>query len=246
MFHDWLGMRPEDLSLDEQDQLDADLSLAAMHRAELQLGLQLVDLPTTGRVITMADVREFGATLGETGGDEVNTTFRLVLYGATVLAVVMVGLSFFGGRAPEVSEEGVTLGEMRRALPTGQRGDPDAFGLSASAFYAGEMRTIQAGQSFQFGEEALLEIDVRGSGYCYLGIEGQDDTLFPMGGAHWFVTEGSWPLGGSDGQPLVTIRRPDESVVTLGALLCTDPVDGGYVEPAPEGCLHVTKTLRWD
>ena len=81
MYRDWIGIRPEDLAEANRNELEHDHGLAAVHRAELNLGLQLKGLPPTSRRLTLKDVSDYEMAMGPFVQEETRVVW---LYGVPI------------------------------------------------------------------------------------------------------------------------------------------------------------------
>ena len=85
MQQNWLGLRPDDLGEQERTQLERDLQLSAVHRAELNFGQHLEQLPYLGRVIVLDDIRTYAERMGPFSSGKKSLTW---LYGLPLVLVV--------------------------------------------------------------------------------------------------------------------------------------------------------------
>lgn len=248
MYRDWIGIRPEDLSEANRGELEHDHSLAAVHRAELNLGLQLKGLPPTSRILTLRDVYEYEAAYGPF----VQEARRgLWLYAVPVLIVSLVGITLLtlsnsGSRNP-LSEGGFLSDEIAIRTPT-MVGYPDAVSISIGAHQASGARALPQGATLRGFESAILTIHVAGTGFLSLYDLDESSLVYPVTPEPWFVLEGSWQIG--EDSPLLFPRSDFSSSRGFLAALCEEPVvviDYSLLrETLNEKCKIGEVNVRWE
>ncbi len=249
MYRDWIGIRPEDLSEANRNELEHDHGLAAIHRAELNLGLQLRGLPATSRLLTLKDVSDYETAMGPFVQEETRVAW---LYGVPVFVVCLAGLTLLilsnnGSRVP--FSEGGFLAEEVASRVSAMPGDPMGVSISIEAHQASGDRALPQMATLRGFESAKLTIHVAGSGYLRIYDLDESARLYPVDNEPWFVLEGSRVLGGDT--PLLFMPSEFSLSRNFLAALCEQPdvpVDLSAIADSftQEGCLYGTSEVRWE
>jgi len=249
VFRDWIGIRPEDLLDANRAELEHDHGLAAVHRAELNLGLQLKGLPATSRLLTMKDVSDYEAEMGPFLPQEGRSAW---LYGVPVMVVCLAGLVLLtisnkGARDP--LSEGGFLSEGIASIGQVIEGDPRRVSISIEAHQVSGDRSLPQGATLHGFESAKLTVHVAGTGYLSVYDLDESELVYPLNSEPWFVLEGSWLLG--EDSSLLFENSQYSSTRNFLAALCERPVvvvDLSAISEtlAEEGCRIGTTFVEWE
>ena len=232
MQQNWLGLRPEDLGDHERSQLERDLQLSAIHRAELTFGQNLEALPYLGRVIVFDDIRTYAERMGPFGTKKKSMTW---IYGLPLIAVVFGMLLFLAltndrGKVPVAASEGPALQPEYNFV-----GEPEAISITGWAVQSTGERPLVAGEEIQVNERLGLQVSVKGSGHVVVGNAGTGERLFPVDGLPLFYEEGAYKIGRRQGFQFFSFPA-GTGRVTLRAYSCVDPLPDWPAE-LPKGCV---------
>jgi hypothetical protein len=249
VYRDWIGIRPEDLTDANRTELEHDHGLAAVHRAELNLGLQLKGLPATSRRLSLRDVSDYEAEMGPFVQKEGRSTW---LYGVPVLVVCVAGLVLLtisnkGARSP--LSDGGFLADEYASRTQALAGDPRGVSISIDAHQASGDRALPQGATLRGFESAKLTVHVAGTGYLSVYDLDEPELVYPQNSEPWFVLEGSWQLG--DASPLLFENSQYSSSRNFLAALCerfvvVEELSAIDETLAEQGCLIGTTVVQWE
>ena len=230
MQQNWLGMRPEDLAEQERTMLERDLQLSAVHRAELNFGGQLANLPYLGRVIVLDDIRNYAERMGPFEPPKRPNPW---IYGIPLLVVVALMLIVMAvtNRKAQSPPEDAGSGVFQ-TNQMGLIGEPEGVLIGAFAKgLTGKKRPIDSGHSVYPSDCIEFNLQVKGNGHVLLGDVDTGQRLFPAGGTTMFIESGENRL------PYVYQLPVGANVVQLRVLFCSRPVLGeGFPEQVPADC----------
>lgn len=231
MQQNWLGLRPEDLGDQERSQLERDLQLSAIHRAELTFGQNLERLPYSGRVIVFDDIRTYAERMGPFAKKRKSMTW---LYGLPLVGIVfgmllILALTNNRGKVP-AGVKGITAPQPEYYLV----GEPEAISLTGWAVQATGERPLVEGEDIQVNENLGLQVSVKGSGHVVVGDLDRGQRLFPMDDLPLFFEEGAYKVGRQGFEFFDFSSRVGR--VKLRAVSCVDPMEG-WPAMVPQGCV---------
>lgn len=230
MQQNWLGMRPEDLSDQERTLLERDLQLSAVHRAELNFGDQLANLPYLGGVVVLDDVRNYAERMGPFEAPKRANTW---IYGLPILVVVALMLIVMAvSNRTAQSPPSVSRDSSAQIDQMALVGQPEGVLLEASARgLSGVERRIDSGHSVFASDRIAFAVQAKGTGHVVLGDVRTGERLFPDADRTMFVESGEQSL------PYVYQLPATEKSVELRVLFCSKPVPGDrFPQQVPEDC----------
>ena len=232
MQQNWLGLRPEDLGDHERTQLERDLQLSAIHRAELTFGQNLESLPYPGRVVVLDDIRTYADRMGPFSKKKRPMTwiYGLPLVGVVFGMLLILALTNQRGKNP-ATLDGVATPQPEYNLV----GEPEAVSITAWAVQRTGERPLIAGEDIQRSERLGLQVSVKGSGHVVVGDLNRAKRLFPVDGRPLFLEEGAYKVG-RDGFEFFDFGGRT-GPVALRALSCVDPVQN-WPAMVPQGCIY--------
>jgi len=237
MQQNWLGLRPEDLTDGDRTSLERDLQLSAVHRAELNFGGQLENLPYLGRVIVLDDVRNYSERMGPFSEKRRDKTwlYGLPLVLVVIIMVVSLALSNKGARDPVSVTSFLTNNSISPSSDL--TGEPLAVSLTVWADQSTGERPVTDGQEIQRAELLVLEVHVQGSGHVVIGEVYGGDRLYPLkADSELFFADksGVYRVGPRD-RPKRFGFPENVSRVQLRAYFCGQAIDG-FPASTPPGC----------
>jgi hypothetical protein len=240
MQQNWLGLRPEDLNDPDRTLLARDRKLSAVHRAELNFGMHLENLPYLGRVIVLDDVKNYAERMGPFSLPKRDRTwiFGLPL---VVVVVVMLGVMAFSNKA---GRDPLSQASFVQTTPpvTNDVGEPVAISMTAWAGQTTGSRPVTEGSEIQRTERLMLELHVQGDGHAVIGNVQTGERLFPLDNAAFFIKEGTHPVGR---QKAAVFHFSDSAEqIHLKSYFCPNPIDG-FPAKTPVGCQVAEFGLRF-
>ena len=230
MQQNWLGMRPEDLAEQERAMLERDLQLSAVHRAELNFGDQLANLPYLGGVVVLDDVRSYAEKMGPFQAPKRTNPW---IYGVPLLVVVALMLIVMAVSNRTAQNPPSKVSDAPAQVdPLTLVGEPEGVLLEASARgLSGSERRIDSGHSVFLSDRIAFTVQAKGSGHVLLGDVTAGTRLFPGSGRTVFIESGELAL------PFSYQFPADLKSVTLRVLFCSKPVSGeGFPQQVPADC----------
>lgn len=231
MQQNWLGLRPEDLGDADRTLLARDRKLSAVHRAELNFGLHLENLPYLGRVLVLDDVQNYAARMGPFSEAKKNRTWLLGLP-LVIVTVGMLGVMAFSNKA---GRDPLSQNSFVKNAPAVSIlvGEPGAISMTAWAGRATGSRPVIEGSAIQRAEGLMLELHVQGSGHAVIGNVQSGERLFPLDEDLFFIEEGTYRVGRDRAVVFRFAGSTDQ--IHLRTYFCTDPVEG-FPAVKPAGC----------
>ncbi len=244
MSESWLGLRPDELTVDQRRRLEEEPDLRERHVGELDLGRRLSLPPASSERPNVQDVfsrakyatQTFSRLQGTAGG-------RPLAVSLPILALV-AGLwvyTLIGGEMPWEGGGTQTPQTQRTADPLG---GPVGVRMSTVAVALMGMRPLQDGGVIETPESPQFSVQVTGNGYLViLDVTDGVRPLYPS------LDPSSWKVEDGVHKPAEDLRIPrpklDESKTrSYRALLCKRP-PWVMEKEMPEGCLFHDVTLTW-
>jgi hypothetical protein len=231
MQQNWLGLRPEDLSDAERTLLARDRKLSAVHRAELNFGMHLENLPYLGRVLVLDDVKNYAVRMGPFSEAKKDRSWLLGLP-LVLVVVAMGGVMAFSNKA---GRDPLSQSSFIQATPAVSKlvGEPGAVSMTAWAGHATGSRPVIEGSAIQRTEGLMLELHVRGSGHAVIGNVQSGERLFPLDEALFFIEDGTYRVGRKRAAVFRFTDSADQ--IHLRSYFCAAPVVG-FPLSLPAGC----------
>ena len=239
----WLGMRVEDLSVEQRQQIANDASTREAHLQEIELGRLLRLPPVVAERPNVNDVftRSSYAThaFSKLGAEDSRRSLLVTLPLLALVALLWI-YTLLGEEWPWESPEGPSVASGAAAAGAG----PESVNLDATAKAIHGERPLRAGSVIEAPESLRFKVQVTGSGYLViLDITDGVKQIYPS------RDPSSWPVTDGDQEPDAGLRvqRPtaeEGKVRKYRALLCERPswvVDGSM----PEGCVFGDLSLTW-
>ncbi|MEE2750739.1 MAG: hypothetical protein VX519_04870 [Myxococcota bacterium] len=239
----WLGLRVEDLSIEQREQIANDASTRAAHLQEVELGRLLELPPVVAERPNVNDVftRSSYATqaFSKLGAEESRRSLVVTLPLLFLVAILWL-YTLLGEEWPwESPNNAVVPGGVPVA-----GGGPVSVKLDATAKAIHGERPLRAGSVIEAPESLQFKVQVTGTGYLVIldVTEGVQQIYPSRDPSSWPVTDGEQAPDRS-----MRVQRPgadDEKVRKYRAMLCERPpwvVDGAM----PEGCMFSDLVLTW-
>lgn len=236
----WLGLRPEDLSDDDQILLTRDRKLSAVHRVELNFGIHLENLPFLGRVIVMDDVKNYAERMGPFSEPRQDRTW---LFGLPLILLVvgMLGVMAFSNKSAR-DPRAVGSFPSQPGVVSSLVGQPVAVSMTVWAGQATGSRPVMEGLAVQRNEGLVLELHVQGSGHAVVGNGQTGERVFPLDGKVFFIEDGTYRVGRNSAEVFRFSHAAD--AIHLRTYFCPSPLDD-FPSSTPSGCQSTDFRLHY-
>lgn len=236
----WLGLRPEDLSDADRTLLTRDRKLSAVHRAELNFGMHLENLPFLGRVNVLDDVKNYAERMGPFAEPRRDRTW---LFGLPLVLIVlgMLGVMAFSNKP---AHDPRAVGSFTNKAPPVStiKGEPTAVSMSVWAGQTTGSRPVMDGMAVQRIEGLVLELHAQGSGHAVVGNAQTGERIFPLDGKVFFIEDGTYRVG-RDYAEIFRFSN-DSDAIQLRTYFCQSPLEG-FPLATPRGCQSTDFQLHY-
>ena len=244
MSDSWLGLRPEELTVEQRRRLEEEPELREMHVRELDLGRRLSLPPAASERPNVRDVfsraqyatQTLSRLRGTAGGNPLAVSLPIL-----ALVAGLWVYTWIGGEMPW--EGGATQSTQTRKT-VDPLGGPVGVRMNTVAVALMGMRPLQDGGVIETPESPQFSVQVTGDGYLViLDVTDGIRPLYPS------LDPSSWRVDDGIHKPAEDLRiarpRPNESKNrSYRALLCERP-PWVVEEVMPEGCIFHDVTLTW-